>query len=134
VSALRSPAALLPLALGVLAVAVGTLAGWNAALEGLLLSPPLPVRILLGSLALVVGVGLVVRSADRLGTSQQPRELIRAVRLVFLAVGFLAAAAGWFIGSPVPIVAGLVICGIDVIETSVLLLVTAARNEDGEGA
>jgi hypothetical protein len=118
------------LLLGVLAVVVATLAGWNPAVAGLILEPPLPTRILLGSFAAVVGVMTLFTAADRLATSREPRDLIRSVRLLFLAVAAGSAAAGWFLGSAVPVVAGLVIAGIDVIETSLLLLVTAARDRD----
>lgn len=125
-----APGTLLAVGGGLLAVVLGTAIGWSEALRWVVLAPALPVRILLGSVALVVGLLLVVSAADRLGTSAQPRELIRAVRLIFLAVGAFAAAAGWFVASPVPIVAGLVIGGIDVLETSLLLLVTSARPGD----
>ena len=118
------------LVLGVLAIVVATLAGWNPAVAGLILEPPLPGRILLGSFASVVGVLTLFTAADRLGTSREPRDLIRSVRLLFLAVAAGSAAAGWFLGSAVPVVAGLVIAGIDVIETSLLLVVTAARDRD----
>ncbi len=47
--------------------------------------------------------------------------LIRAVRLAFLAVAAFAAAAGWALGHPLPLVVAAVIAGIDVIETSFLL-------------
>jgi len=51
------------------------------------------------------------------------------VRLAFLAVAAFAAAIGWAIGSALPIVAALIIAGVDVVETSFLLLVTATRGE-----
>jgi hypothetical protein len=125
---------LLAIASGLLAVLLGTASGWNEALRALVLAPVLPARVLLGSVAFVLGLLLVVGAADRLGRSDRPPELIRAVRLVFLAVGAFAAAAGWFVASPVPIVAGLVIGGIDVLETSLLLLVTSARGGDAPGS
>ena len=53
--------------------------------------------------------------------------LIRAVRLAFLAVAAFAAAAGWAIGHPLPLIVAAVIAGIDVIETSFLLLVVGRR-------
>jgi hypothetical protein len=55
------------------------------------------------------------------------RALIRSVRMVFLAVAAFAAAAGWFLGSALPIVVALVIGGVDVLETTLLLIVTAAN-------
>jgi hypothetical protein len=56
------------------------------------------------------------------GTSDV-RGLIRAVRLAFLGVAAFAAAAGWLVANPLPLVVATVIAGIDVIETSFLLLV-----------
>jgi hypothetical protein len=49
------------------------------------------------------------------------------VRLAFLAVAAFAAAAGWALGHPLPLVIAAVIAGIDVIETSILLVVVAGR-------
>jgi hypothetical protein len=51
--------------------------------------------------------------------------MVRGVRLAFLAVAAFAAATGWILGHPLPLIVGLVIAGIDVVETSFLLL--AAR-------
>jgi hypothetical protein len=45
------------------------------------------------------------------------------VRLAFLGVAAFAAAAGWLVANPLPLVLAAVIAGIDVIETSFLLLV-----------
>jgi len=41
----------------------------------------------------------------------------------------VAAAAGWLLGTPVPIVVGLLIAGVDVIETGFLLLVVSFRGD-----
>ena len=115
------------LGLGVAAIVLGTFAGDSEVLARVL-EPPFPLGLVLGVAAGLVGIVAVLRAAARIGEAHDdPRELIRAVRLIFLAVGCLAAAAGWVIGSPVPIVAGLIIVGIDVVETTFLLLVTAAR-------
>ena len=124
---------LLLLATGVAAVLAGTLIGWSDALRALLTAPALPVRLTLGGAALLIGLVLVLRSAERLRDSRDAAELVRSVRIVFLAVAALAAASGWLIGSPLPIIAALVIAGIDVIETSILLLVTAVRGEPDRG-
>ena len=53
--------------------------------------------------------------------------MLRGIRLVFLAAAALAAAIGWLVGHPLPIVIGLVIAGVDLAETSFLLLVAAGR-------
>jgi hypothetical protein len=116
------------LLLGALAVAAAMAAG-RADLLSTFFTPPPFVRFLLGIAAAILGVVLLLRSTDHMGSRDDPRELVRAVRVAFLAVGAFAAAAGWLLGSPVPIVAALVIAGVDVVETSFLLLVTATRSD-----
>lgn len=115
-------------AVGALALAAGTLVGWEGLLGGLIVNPPEPVRALLAAAAGLLGIWLVLRAAVRL-RSTSARELIRGVRLAFLAVAAFAAATGWALGSALPIVAALIIAGVDVVETSFLLLVTAGRGE-----
>jgi hypothetical protein len=118
---------LLVLGLGIVAIGAAMLAG-RSDLVTPLFEPPMPASLLLGIAAAVLAVGIGLRAGDQLGDREgDARELIRAVRLLFLAVGVGAIAAGWLIGSPVPVVAGLVIAGIDMLETTFLLLVTAAR-------
>ncbi len=117
-------------ALGFAAVALATLAG-RSDLPAAVLSPPFAVRVMLGIAAGVIGLVLLLRSADGMGEPGDPRNLIRAVRMSFLAVGAFAAAGGWLIGSPVPIIAALVICGVDVLETTFLLLVASSRGAAG---
>lgn len=113
-------------ALGTAALVLATLAGHSDILSGLL-QPPAPVGPMLGAAAALLGIVLLLRSADQVGTATEPAELIRAIRLVFLSVAAFGAAAGWSIGSPVPIVAGMVIAGVDVLETTFLLIVTGRR-------
>jgi hypothetical protein len=125
---LLRPGNALALALGAVALIAGTAAGWNATANALLVSPPLPARLLLTTAAVLVGLVLVLRSAERLNASSGPGDLVRAVRIVFLAVAAFAAAGGWLIGSPLPIVAALVIAGVDVLETTFLLVVGAIRS------
>jgi hypothetical protein len=120
---------LAPLVLGVLALVVAALIGGTEIAQRLVVSPPPFVRLCLGVAAAILGASLVLRAGERLGGAVAPRELVRAVRLVFLAVAAFAAAAGWFLGSALPIVAALVIAGIDVIETWFLMLVTAVRSD-----
>ena len=55
--------------------------------------------------------------------------LVRGIRLVFLAVASFAAAIGWLVGHPLPFIVALVIAGVDILETSFLLLVVALRKD-----
>jgi hypothetical protein len=122
------------LLLGVGAVVLASILG-RTDVPGAVLEPPLIGRLLLGGAAALVGVVLVLRAVDRFGrASGDPRALIRAVRLIFLAIAAFAASAGWFLGSALPIVVALVIAGIDVIETTVLLLVTQVKGGDEQGS
>jgi hypothetical protein len=118
---------LIALVLGAAALAAGTAAGWSQGLTALLLSPAPLLRVALALIAFVLGFVLLTRSAEQLRRSTDPPDLVRAVRIVFLAVAAFAAAGGWLVGSPVPIVAALVIAGVDVLETTFLLVVTRSR-------
>jgi hypothetical protein len=115
------------LILGAAALIAGTAAGWSEALTALLLSPAPVIRFALALTAVVLGFVLLGRSAEQLRRSSEPPDLLRAVRIVFLAVAAFAAAGGWLVGSPVPIVAALVIAGVDVLETTFLLVVARSR-------
>lgn len=121
--------ALIALGLGLLAVLAATVAGTIPGLLDAIVTPPALIRA--GLVGGLVGLGVVVlsRSVARMseaGTDDVP-GLIRAVRLAFLAVAAFAAAAGWALGHPLPLIVAAVIAGIDVIETSFLLLVVAGR-------
>ena len=119
----------LPLLVGTLTVGLATQAGQDPRLVSAVAAPPPFARLLLTVAAALVGASLVLRAAHRLAAGPDAAGLVRGVRLVFLAVGAFAAAGGWLIGSPMPIVVALVIGGVDVVETSCLLLVTAVRGE-----
>ena len=62
-------------------------------------------------------------------TGRDLAGLVRGVRLVFLAVAAFAAAGGWLVGHPLPFIVAMVIAGVDVLETSFLLLVVAVRRD-----
>ena len=124
------------IALGLLAVVLATVVGWNGGWLDAVVGPPPLVRAFLVGFAVTVGVVLLLRSVARMSESggvdaaagvpsghADVPELIRAVRLAFLAVAAFAAAAGWALAHPLPLVVAAVIAGIDVIETSFLLLV-----------
>jgi hypothetical protein len=117
------------LALGALAIVAATVAGSRAGWLDALVTPAPVVRALLVGAMVALGVVLFLRSLGRLseaGTEDVP-GLVRAVRLSFLAVAALAAAAGWALGHPLPLIVAAIIAGIDVVETSFLLLVVGSR-------
>ena len=115
--------------LGALAVAAATIVGWNEGLLDALVTPPPILRAGLVGGGVALGIVLLGRSMARMAEAGEHDVpgLIRAVRLAFLAVAALAAAAGWAIGHPLPLVVAAVIAGIDVIETSFLLLIVGRR-------
>jgi hypothetical protein len=116
--------------LGLVAVVLATVVGWNAGWLDAIVSPQPIVRAFLVGLGVAAGVMLLTRaiarmgaSGDALGGEPDVPGLIRGVRLAFLAVAAFAAAAGWALAHPLPLIVAVVIAGIDVIETSFLLLV-----------
>lgn len=127
------------LAAGGLALVVGTLLGWNGALLDTIATPPALIRAALVAASVVLGLWLLSAALQRLSVSRGPGRgamtgtdiagLVRGVRLVFLAVAAFAAAGGWLVGHPLPFIIALVIAGVDVLETTFLLLVVAARGE-----
>jgi hypothetical protein len=128
------------LLVGGLAIGAGTALGWDSTALSAIVTPPPYIRAALVGLsvaiALVLLLGALSRLAggdddlDRAGAGQTPRDIgtmIRGVRFVFLAVAALAAASGWLLGHPLPLVVALVIAGVDVLETSFLLIVVGLR-------
>ncbi len=142
----RQPGAgtVLWLLVGAGAIAAGTALGWDATALAAVVTPPPLVRSALVGLAVAIGVVLLVGALQLLGSPADPPRgnatgdpaatnppriatMIRGVRLVFLAVAAFAAASGWLLGHPLPLVIALVIAGVDVLETSFLLLVVGLR-------
>jgi hypothetical protein len=120
-------------AVGVLVLVGGTWLGWDATLLQRLVEPPALVRALLVATAVVVGLWLLRGALLRLqGVASGERDLpaaVRGIRLVFLSVAAFAAAAGWLLAHPLPFIVALVIAGVDILETSFLLLVVSLRRE-----
>jgi hypothetical protein len=125
---------LIPIAIGILVLIVGTVAGWDGAIVTAIATPPIVIRAGLVAGAVVAGLWLLASAIARISASE-PRgdgerdlvSLTRGVRLAFLAVAAFSAAAGWLIGHPLPIVVAFIIAGVDVIETSFLLVVVIRR-------
>jgi hypothetical protein len=121
------------------ALVFGTLLGWNGELLERIATPPALVRAALVGASVVVSLWLLVQAIRRLEAARSVPSaqlsdrdlagLIRGVRYVFLAVASLAAGIGWLIGHPLPFVVALIIAGVDILETTFLLLVVAIRRD-----
>jgi hypothetical protein len=130
---MRVRAYVVALVLGVVAVVVGSVLGGTGAALDAVVTPPIVVRAALVGASTVVAVALLGRAVTALsGGDAADRDMammIRGVRLAFLAVAAIAAAAGWLVGHPLLLVVALVIAGVDVVETSFLLIVARSRGE-----
>jgi len=112
------------LALGGIAVLAATMLGSNAGTLDAIVHPPALVRAALVGGSAGLAVILLSRGLTRLaaGADDVP-GLVRGVRLLFLALAAGVAGVGWVVGDALPLVVALVIAGIDVVETSFLLIV-----------
>jgi hypothetical protein len=132
--------AALALLAGVVAVGIAMVTGVAPDLVTTIATPPPLVRASLAGFAIVLGGRLLFSAVRRIDTSirREPGApsdlsdadlgtLVRGVRLVFLAAASFTAAAGWILGEPLPLVIALVIAGVDVVETSFLLLFASRR-------
>lgn len=118
----------------------GTLLGWDGELLTAIAKPPPVVRAAFVGISVVVALWCVLQAVQRLEagrhvaaaalTGRDLAVLVRGVRYVFLAVAALSAAAGWLIGHPLPFIVALVIAGVDILETTFLLLVVAIRRDE----
>ncbi|TME09604.1 MAG: hypothetical protein E6I65_10420 [Chloroflexi bacterium] len=125
---------------GVVAIGLAMFVGIAPDLLALVAAPPSILRAALAGGAIVVGGRLLLSAVRRIDASirrgAEPGGrisdadlgvLVRGVRLVFLAAASFTAAAGWILAEPLPLVIALVIAGVDVVETSFLLLVATSR-------
>ncbi len=122
------------LAAGVAAVLGATALGDAGPLLDAVVSPPIVVRAALVGVSTVAALALLGRALAALGGGDAPERdmatMIRGVRLAFLAVAAIAASAGWLVGQPVLLVVALVIAGVDVVETTFLLIVARSHRID----
>ena len=125
------------LVLGIAAVVAGTVFGGAEPFLGAIVSPPILVRAALVGISAVVAVMLLGRAVAAMSGGDAPDRnmatMIRGVRFAFLAVAALAAAAGWFVAQPLLLIVALVIAGVDVVETTLLLIVARMHREDEPG-
>ena len=128
---------------GVAAIVLAMLAGSAASVLEAIATPPAIVRAILSGFCIVMGGWQLLAAIQRIGGSLEGehsvdvatvsasdlRTLIRGVRLVFLSAASFTAAGAWLLGAPLPLVIALVIAGVDIVETSFLLLVASRRAE-----
>ena len=132
--------AALALLTGIVAVVIAMAVGVAPEVVAAIARPPILVRAGLAGSAIVIGGWLLAGALQRIdgsvrregGPAAQLSDadlgtLVRGVRLVFLAAAAFTAAGGWLLGEPLPLVIALVIAGVDVVETSFLLLVATRR-------
>lgn len=125
---------------GIAAVLLAMAVGVAPDVLAMVAAPPPLVRAALAGVAMVVGGRLLVSAVRRIDASVRRDAapggrksdpdlgvLVRGVRLVFLAAASFPAAVGWILAEPLPLVIALVIAGVDVVETSFLLLVATSR-------
>jgi hypothetical protein len=116
---------------GLAAIVLASVAGFAEGALHALASPPPIVRAGLSGVAIVLGARLLLGAIGRIDRSIRGETdlgtMVRGVRLVFLAAAAFTAAGGWVLGEPLPLVIALVIGGVDVVETSFLLLVASRR-------
>lgn len=127
---------------GLATLGIVSITGAAEELLQVLSRPPAVVRSFLSGSTIVLGGWLLLAATRRIDDSisddpgadgEQISDadlgaLVRAVRLVFLSAASFTAAGGWLIGDPLPLVIALVIAGVDVVETSFLLLVASRRS------
>ena len=124
-------ATVVALGLGLLAVVAATLTGTNGDTLDAIVHPPPLIRAALVGGSVTLALVCLWRGLARLAAGNEDVPgLVRGVRWIFLAVAAVAAGAGWALGDALPLVVALVIAGIDVIETSFLLLVVGSDRAD----
>ena len=133
------------LLVGVALVALGSILGANSQLAESIVRGPAVVRAALTGAMAIAGIWFLGLAVSRLGGGEDdetadgaverhgPRsfaDMIRGIRLAFLAVAAFAAASAFLLGSVLPLVVALVIAGVDVAETAILLLVARRQRTD----
>ena len=133
----------LALLAGFAALGIAMIIGVAPELLVQLVAPPPIVRAALAGGAVVIGAWLLLSATRRIDASMRREAgpasrisdadlgaMVRGVRLVFLSAAAFTAGAGWILAEPLPLVIALVIAGVDVVETSFLLLVATSRRRD----
>jgi hypothetical protein len=130
---------------GVALLLAGGLIGLNPDALDAALAGPIVVRLALAAAAALVGAWCLLSGVNRLagegssppiGEGAAPRpfsEMVRGVRYVFLAIAALAVGSAFVVGHPLPLIIGLIVAAVDVIETSLLLVVGGRTGTGTEG-
>ena len=135
-----------PLVVGIVLVGLGSLVSADPGAAEAVLRGPIIIRAVLTGLVGLLGLWLLVLAVTRLagsddapasqpsGPGEAPQrtfaDMVRGIRLAFLAVAAFAAASAFLVGHLLPLVVGLIIAGVDVAETALLLLVAGKQRGD----
>jgi hypothetical protein len=130
-----------PLLTGIVLVGLGSIVAANSQLAESVVRGPAVVRAALTGVVAMAGIWLLALAVSRMSVdpealNEQARgtrlfaDMIRGIRLAFLAVAAFAAASAFVLGSVLPLVIALVIAGVDVAETALLLLVARMQRDD----
>jgi hypothetical protein len=135
----RGAAGTILLLFGGLAVIVGVAAVGSGDVLERIVSPPAPIRAGLVGIMVVAGLALGRAALERFRmagtggslTDADPVVMLRGIRLSFLSLAAFAAAAGWLLAHPLPLVVAAIVAAVDVAETSLLLLVSSGGRPRG---
>lgn len=140
---MKPTSAAAPLVAGVALLLVGGLIGLNPDALDAALKGPIVVRLALAAAAALVAVWYLLSAMSRLaggsgspeaGPTRRPfAEMVRGVRYVFLAIASVAVGAAFVVSHPLPLIIGLIVAAVDVIETSFLLIVGGRAGTGTEG-
>ena len=125
-----------PVVIGIGALVAGTLAGWDGRILDALAHQPPVVRLALAAASTIGAVLLLGQSVAQMELREPGAnhlvDMLRGIRLAFLAIAALSVAAGFALGEPLPFVVALIIAGIDIVETSFLLIVVRRSPASGD--
>jgi len=130
-----------PLLAGIVLVGLGSIVAANSQLAESVVRGHALVRAVFTGVVAMAGLSLLALAVSRMSidaeaADEQARgtrsfaDMIRGIRLAFLAVASFAAASAFVLGSVLPLVIALVIAGVDVAETALLLLVARMQRDD----
>ena len=90
-------------------------------------------EVVAGAIRRLVGEPGHAGDAEAGPTARPFADMVRGVRYVFLAIAAFAVGSAFVLGHPLPLIIGLIVAAVDVIETSFLLVVGGRTGTGTEG-